>query len=63
VKAAIVMQRTGLSYSKALSRLRKAHDSIREAVGGDIEARVTRELESSGARPRSGRAPRPASGR
>lgn len=63
VKAAIVMQRTGLSYSKALSRLRKAHDSIREAVGGDIEARVTRELESTGTRARASRTPRPAPGR
>jgi N-acetylmuramic acid 6-phosphate etherase len=40
VKAAIVMQRTGLAYSKALSRLRKAHDSMREALGEDIEPRL-----------------------
>lgn len=45
VKAAIVMQRTGLPYARALSRLRQSHDSIRVAVGGDIEARVTRELD------------------
>jgi len=37
VKAAIVMQKTGLPYPKALSRLRKAHDSMREALGEDIE--------------------------
>ena len=40
VKAAIVMQRTGLPYPKALSRLRKAHDSMREAIGEDIEPRL-----------------------
>jgi N-acetylmuramic acid 6-phosphate etherase len=40
VKAAIVMQRTGLTYPKALSRLRKAHDSMREALGEDIEPRL-----------------------
>jgi len=37
VKAAIVMQKTGLPYPKALSRLRKAHDSMREALSEDIE--------------------------
>jgi N-acetylmuramic acid 6-phosphate etherase len=40
VKAAIVMQKTGLSYARALSRLRKAHDSMREALGEDIEPRL-----------------------
>ncbi len=40
VKAAIVMQRTGLPYAKAISRLRKAHDSMREALGEDIEPRL-----------------------
>ena len=40
VKAAIVMQKTGQSYTKALSRLRKAHDSMREALGEDIEPRL-----------------------
>jgi N-acetylmuramic acid 6-phosphate etherase len=40
VKAAIVMQKTGLAYPKALSRLRKAHDSMREALGEDIEPRL-----------------------
>jgi N-acetylmuramic acid 6-phosphate etherase len=40
VKAAIVMQKTGLSYLRALSRLRKAHDSMREALGEDIEPRL-----------------------
>src|SRR5688500_19016696 len=40
VKAAIVMQKTGLVYPKALARLRKAHDSMREALGEDIEPRL-----------------------
>src|SRR5919108_1551624 len=40
VKAAIVMQKTGLPYPKALSRLRRAHDSMREALGEDIEPRL-----------------------
>ena len=40
VKASIVMQRTGLPYLKALSLMRKAHDSIREALGEDIEPRL-----------------------
>src|SRR3954466_3159596 len=40
VKAAIVMAKTGLPYQKALSRLRKAHDSMREAIGEDIEPRL-----------------------
>jgi N-acetylmuramic acid 6-phosphate (MurNAc-6-P) etherase len=29
VKAAIVMQKTGIVYPKALARLRKMHDSMR----------------------------------
>jgi N-acetylmuramic acid 6-phosphate etherase len=40
VKAAIVMQKTSLPYQKALVRLRKAHDSMREAIGEDIEPRL-----------------------
>ena len=40
VKAAIVMQKTGDPYPKALVRLRKAHDSMREAIGEDIEPRL-----------------------
>jgi hypothetical protein len=35
-----VMQKTGLSYVKAIARLRKAHDSVREALGEDIEPRL-----------------------
>src|SRR5918993_2005065 len=40
VKVAIVMQKTGLSYSKAAARLRKSDDLIREAIGEDIEPRL-----------------------
>ena len=40
VKAAIVMHKTGLPYPKALTRLRKSKDSVREAIGEDIEPRL-----------------------
>ena len=40
VKAAIVMQKTGLPLLKAQSRLRKSHDSMREAIGEDVEPRL-----------------------
>ena len=40
VKAAIVMQKTGLPLTKSLARLRKAHGSMREAIGEDIEPRL-----------------------
>jgi N-acetylmuramic acid 6-phosphate etherase len=40
VKAAIVMQKTGLTYTRALSRLRKSQDRIREAIDEDIEPRL-----------------------
>jgi len=43
VKVAIVMQKTALPYAKALSRLRKAHDFVRDAIGEDVEPRL-REL-------------------
>ena len=43
VKIAIVMQKTGLSYTKAIARLRKANDMVRDAIGEDIEPRL-REL-------------------
>ncbi len=45
VKAAIVMQKTGLSYSKALARLRKAKDIVRDAIGEDIEPRLRKLIE------------------
>ena len=40
VKAAVVMQKTGLSYPKAISRLRKANGLIRDAIDEDIEPRL-----------------------
>lgn len=43
VKAAIVMQKTGLTYVRAMSRLRAAHDFVRDAIGEDVEPRL-REL-------------------
>ncbi|MGH9161095.1 MAG: hypothetical protein ACRD2X_14060, partial [Vicinamibacteraceae bacterium] len=43
VKAAIVMAKTGLPLNKAISRLRSADSSMRDAIGEDIEPRL-REL-------------------
>jgi N-acetylmuramic acid 6-phosphate etherase len=43
VKAAIVMQKGELTLPQALKRLKKADDSIRDAIGEDIEPRL-REL-------------------
>jgi N-acetylmuramic acid 6-phosphate etherase len=43
VKAAIVMQKAGLTLPQAVKRLRQADNSIREALGEDIEPRL-REL-------------------
>ena len=40
VKAAIVMQKSKLSYHQAMVRLRRAHDVVREAIGEDVEARL-----------------------
>jgi N-acetylmuramic acid 6-phosphate etherase len=40
VKAAIVMQKADLTLPQALARLRKADDSVRDAIGEDIEARL-----------------------
>jgi N-acetylmuramic acid 6-phosphate etherase len=40
VKAAIVMQKSTLSYLQSLSRLRRAHNSVREAIGEDVEGRL-----------------------
>ena len=43
MKAAIVMQKTKGGYPQAVARLRKAHNSVREAIGEDVEPRL-REL-------------------
>jgi N-acetylmuramic acid 6-phosphate etherase len=40
VKAAIVMQKGGLTYNQSLSRLRRARDFVREAIGEDVEPRL-----------------------
>jgi len=40
VKVAIVMQKAGLSYTKAVARLKKSDDLIRDAIGEDIEPRL-----------------------
>ena len=40
VKAAIVMQKAGVTLPQALKRLKKSDDSIREALGEDIEPRL-----------------------
>ena len=40
VKAAVVMQKAGLLYPKAISRLRKANGLIRDAINEDIEPRL-----------------------
>jgi N-acetylmuramic acid 6-phosphate etherase len=50
VKAAIVMQKTGLTYVRAVSKLRKAHDFVRDAIGEDVEDRL-RGLLNNGNRP------------
>jgi N-acetylmuramic acid 6-phosphate etherase len=47
VKAAIVMQKSGLTYPKAVARLRHANDVSRDAIGEDVEARL-KELLSVG---------------
>jgi len=40
VKAAIVMDKTGDTYGKALARLKRAGDSVRNAIGEDVEPRL-----------------------
>ena len=48
VKAAIVMQKGDLTYPKALSRLRRAHDFVRDAIGEDVEPRLRELLDVHG---------------
>jgi N-acetylmuramic acid 6-phosphate etherase len=47
VKAAIIMQRASLTLPQALRRLRKAHDSVREAIGEDADVRLKELLSAS----------------
>ncbi len=44
-KAAIVMQKTRLTYVKAAAKLRKAHNFVRDAIGEDVEPRLKELLE------------------
>ena len=46
VKAAIVMQKASLTLPQALTRLKKADDLVREAIGEDIEPRLRELLRS-----------------
>ncbi len=49
VKAAIVMQKSGLNYARAVARLRKAHDFIADAIGEEAEPRLRELLGGGGA--------------
>jgi len=40
VKAALVMQKSALTYPQAIARLRNARDFVRDAIGEDAEARL-----------------------
>ena len=44
VKAAIVMEKTGDTYAQALTRLRGADNSVRAAIGEDLEAKLRQSL-------------------
>ena len=44
VKVAIVMKQAGVSYTQALRKLKAADDSIREALGEDLEPRLRKLL-------------------
>jgi N-acetylmuramic acid 6-phosphate etherase len=57
VKAAIVMVKTGLTLPQALKRLRKADNSVREAIGEDIEPRLRAVLRAGAAPPAESPAP------
>ncbi len=47
VKAAVVMQQTGLPFEKAVTRIRKANGQLREALGEDVEGRLRKLLGSA----------------
>ena len=44
VKAAIVMEKTGDTYAKALVRIRRAGNLVHQAVGEDVVPRLRRRL-------------------
>ena len=46
IKAAIVMQKTGETYTKAIRRLKKAGGAIRKAINEDVEGRLRSLLDS-----------------
>ena len=46
VKAAIVMQKGSLTFPQSLSRLRHAHDFVRDAIHEDAEPRLRELLDS-----------------
>src|SRR5882672_428505 len=52
VKAAIIMQRADLTLPQALRRLKRAHDSVREAIGEEADAHLREMLEASQPPPR-----------
>src|SRR5436305_406490 len=45
VKAAIVMEKGGLTYARAIGRLKRAHDFVRDAIGEDVEPRLRQLLD------------------
>ena len=49
VKAAIVMEKSGLTYPKAMARLKAAHDFVRDAIHEDVEPRLRQLLDISDA--------------
>jgi N-acetylmuramic acid 6-phosphate etherase len=49
VKAAIVMEKGGLAYPKAISRLKAAHDFVRDAIHEDVEPRLRELLDMNNA--------------
>jgi len=49
VKAAIVMEKGGLTYPKALARLKSAHDFVRDAIHEDVEPRLRQLLDINAA--------------
>jgi N-acetylmuramic acid 6-phosphate etherase len=49
VKAAIVMEKGGLTYPRAIARLKAAHDFVRDAIHEDVEPRLRQLLEMSDA--------------
>lgn len=54
VKAAIVMQKTGLPYRQSLARLRNAEHVVRDAIGEDVEPRLRILLQQAADRRASG---------